>query len=367
MRHKIFLQFFAAWMVLGVSQLGFGQPNPIVFDGKFYAGPMAAPNRYDISATGDGSILMDISNDASSLTVEYHFNNITQVYTNDRVRLATDDTGAGSWATSSDRNSTYFSFGGAWTSAINTYSGDCSNLISNGFFTSGNHGTVSGFDQNGKLWARMVFRISPATTLPVPFPRRILPHGNMLSGISSAFNFQFPVSAQFCDPSSWPELVLATVSGVGPVYYYAHTAFEIGANANGDGDGRLESGERIELAVKLINMGDQTAETVTANLATTSVPDIAILDNFDFWLDIPGGATKDNQGNFVFEIDPNLASDRSVRFTLTVAAGNSAASWQSTFFFAYFRAGQSVDRGESAGESCGAGAKQRPGGIDLAG
>ncbi len=318
----------AAWMVLGVSPSGFGQPNPVVFDGTFYSGRSDAPNRYDISEAGDGSILMDISNDTSSLFVEYHFLNVTQVYTNNKVALATDNTGDGIWANSADRVSTYFTSGNEWTNAITTYSGDCSNLISNGFVTSGNHSAVSGFDQDGKLWVKMYFRITPRSNLPVPFPRRILPHGNMLAG-ASAFNFQFPAAAQFCDPASWPELVLATVSGVGPVYYYAHQIFETGSEARGDGDGRPESGERLELAVKLINMGDQTAQATTATLQVLSSTHVTILDSSNYWEDIAGGEIKDNLGNFVFDIDPNLPFNRLVTFLLTVSAVG--GEWTSRF------------------------------------
>src|SRR5262245_57276845 len=178
---------FAVWMVWGIATFSFGQPNPVNFDGKFYCGTTASPNRYDISATGDGSILMDISNDATYLFVEYHFLNVTQVRTNDKVNLATDNTGAGTWATSSDRASIYFGFGGYWTNAISGYSGDCSNLVYEGFVTSGNHSAGSGFDQDGKLWVKMYFRITPLSNSSVPIPRRILPHGNMLSGTPNAF------------------------------------------------------------------------------------------------------------------------------------------------------------------------------------
>lgn len=326
--HPRFL--FAALIIWGITQSGFGQPNPIDFDGKFYAGTIAAPNRYDISAAGDGSILMDISNDALSLRIKYYFLNVTQAYTNDNVKLLTDNTGEGIWANSANRAFTYFS-GGDWTGSIGYYSNDCTFQR---FFATQNIADW-GFDENGKLWVYTSFFIAPIPSLnPIPFPRRILPSGHMGGSTAGNFNYQFPVSAQFCDPASWPELVLATVSGVGPIYVYAHQIFEIGSEARGDGDGRPESGERLELGVKLINMGDQTAELTTAILQAPSSPYVTIVDSSNYWESISGGEIKDNLGSFVFDIDPNLPFDTVVTFQLNISA--IGGLWTRTFSIPIF-------------------------------
>lgn len=316
---------FAAWMILGVAPHSLAQPNPIVFDGKFYSGTIAAPNRYDISAAGDGSILVDISNDALFLKFDYHFLNVTQLFNNERVAVSTDNTGDGLWGNCVERAFSHYSPNVlTWNGSYTYYSNDCEFVN----FQSNADGAGSSFDENGKLLMRTAFYIAKAGNA-IPFPRRILLTGHFGGSHQPGnFKYQFPTSAQFCDPSTWPEFVLATVSGVGPVYYYAYEIFEIGSEARGDGDGRAESGERLELGVKLINMGDQTAEYTTAILQTSS-PFVTIVDSSNYWENISGGEIKDNLGSFVFDIDPNLSFNSGVNFKLKVAAVG--GDWTSTF------------------------------------
>lgn len=308
---------FAAWMVLGVTSLSFSQPNPVVFDGKFYSGTIAVPNRYDISAAGDGSILMDISNDATSLRIKYYFLNATAAYTNDKVRLLTDDTGNGIWSESADREFT-FCCGGTWNGAVIHYFDDCS------FDRASSNGEAAGWglDENGKLWVSTFFFIAPNIPRSIPVPRRILPKGHIGGFNAEQFDYQFPSAAQFCDPSSWPELVLAPSSGI---YYYAHNIFEVGASANGDGDGRVESGETVELAVTVINNGAEPVDVANGELSASDA-DVAILDNNEQWKDIPAGGTRENFGTLVFSVNSDLAQDKTVTFTLLIDN-----QWTSTF------------------------------------
>ena len=317
---------FAAWMILGVSTVAFAQLNKTVFTDKFYSGTTALPYRYDISTARDGSILMGLSNDSSRLIVEYNFFNVTKLHALDAVFLATDDSGDGTWATSSDWMSHFFTFDGNpgdWFTGIQKYSGDCNKLTFIKYIpVDMNLSTVSGFDTNGKLWVRVIYQITP----PSSFPLRILPHGNMLTGTSDKFNYQFPASAQFCDPSSWPELVLAPTDGITTgIYYFAHSIFEIGASANGDGDGRVESGETVELAVTVINRTTQPVSIASGQLSTSD-RDVTILDNYEIWKDIPAGGTRENFGTLVFSVNPNLAQDKTVTFTLLIDN-----QWTSTF------------------------------------
>lgn len=102
-------------------------------------------------------------------------------------------------------------------------------------------------------------------------------------------------------------------------------AFLIDDNASGastgDGDGRAESGERVELVVALRNFGDLTATQVTA-LISSSDADVTITDNNNLWPDLPGGFPVESSSNFVFDVNPNLAQQKNAVFTLNVSFAN---------------------------------------------
>ncbi|MGH7601743.1 MAG: FG-GAP-like repeat-containing protein, partial [bacterium] len=228
------------------------------------------------------------------------------------------NTGSGAWGSSYARGSTYFQ-GVSWTNGIVNYASDCLRLSEGG--------TDSHF--GGSSTHQSHIDINITFIIDSQNPRRMTPpKGLYISGRAFNINFQYPSSSTFCAPSTWPQLVLSG-SGPGPVVYYSHTAFDLGGDARGDADGRPESGERIELAVTLINQGNATAEGVVGILSTSD-PDVTIQDYFNTWADIPGGATQDNLGNFVFDIKSNLAQDKTVTFTLTVSA-NGTGEMISTF------------------------------------
>lgn len=128
---------------------------------------------------------------------------------------------------------------------------------------------------------------------------------------------------------------------VGPLVYSSHFIDDVpgGTSPNGDGDGRAESGEHVGLAVFLFNQGNQTAVDVKSTTLTCSDPDVTVLDQLNCWPDIPGGQTAENACNYEFQVNPNLAQNKTVLFTMAVIALN-GGPWTSTFAVQIFRQNQ---------------------------
>jgi hypothetical protein len=145
-----------------------------------------------------------------------------------------------------------------------------------------------------------------------------------------------PLYSQNTKPPSTFEVMV-----VGPLVYSSHFIDDVpgGTSPNGDGDGKAESGEHVALAVRLLNVGNQTAVGVESDTLTSSDPDVTILDSDNCWPDIPGGQIRENACNYEFRVNPNLAQDKTVTFTMTVIAQN-GGPWTSTFSVQIFRQNQ---------------------------
>jgi len=111
----------------------------------------------------------------------------------------------------------------------------------------------------------------------------------------------------------------------GPHEYFSHAVYEIGGIANGDGDGRVESGETVELVVTVINRGTQSDDFAYGTIST-STPEVTISDNNDTWTNISAGGTAENDNTLVFSVNSNLAQDKTATFTLLMED-----KWTSTF------------------------------------
>jgi hypothetical protein len=133
------------------------------------------------------------------------------------------------------------------------------------------------------------------------------------------------------DSGGLDNVVLNGVSrGVGPLLYADHGIDDDAqGNSSGDGDGRAESGERLEMAVQLTNTGVQTATGIAAML-TSSDPDINIVANNNTWPDIAAGAAQSSAGSFDIAVNANLTEEKLASFTLTVTASN-GGPWTSIF------------------------------------
>ena len=98
------------------------------------------------------------------------------------------------------------------------------------------------------------------------------------------------------------------------------------SGSSGDDDGVAETGETIELDVRLRNSGDATATNVDATLSTTD-RGINITDDDVTFGDISSGS-NDTGSDFDFEIASG-GSSRNVTFTLRITSDE--GSWTTTF------------------------------------
>ena len=85
--------------------------------------------------------------------------------------------------------------------------------------------------------------------------------------------------------------------------------------SSGDGDGLIDAGERIELALRLINHGQEQAEGVTALLRGTDLV-ASIQDSLESFPNIPPGDTARSRGSFVIEFAPDCEDGRIIGFEL---------------------------------------------------
>jgi C1A family cysteine protease len=97
-------------------------------------------------------------------------------------------------------------------------------------------------------------------------------------------------------------------------FYDSHLVDDSG----GDGDGNIESGEPITLALSILNIGAETATNVTATLrsltAGVSVEDsVATYSNID-----KGAALQSDSPHFSFEVSPSAQACGALRFQVEV-------------------------------------------------
>lgn len=111
------------------------------------------------------------------------------------------------------------------------------------------------------------------------------------------------------DPLNW---VLKEASGVtDPVMHYTNHRIE----DNGDGDGRPDPGETVEMTVEIVNSGVNAMELFVA--LSTDDPDVSITGGWvEYGSVIHGEATENSQTPFTFSVDP-AAETHLTKFELT--------------------------------------------------
>jgi len=93
----------------------------------------------------------------------------------------------------------------------------------------------------------------------------------------------------------------------------------------GDGDGKAEPFETVNLILTIDNNGSSAAPAVTGTLSTSD-PDVTVVDGSASFGDIPGGGSVSNSGSpFVVTIAADPADDL-VEFQLTLATGSRYAT-----------------------------------------
>jgi len=123
---------------------------------------------------------------------------------------------------------------------------------------------------------------------------------------------------------------LATIPIVSEDRYVAYLASSVDDDTNGgslgNGDGRINPGETIELAVQLKNYGILSANGVEAVMTETD-PYVTLVTDTQTYGDIPGGGSAWSVGNYVIEVDPACPDDHPLLLGLEIAAG--AENWHS--------------------------------------
>jgi hypothetical protein len=123
---------------------------------------------------------------------------------------------------------------------------------------------------------------------------------------------------------------LATVPVAAENQYIGYSASiidddSVGESA-GNGDGRINPLETIELPVQIRNFGTEEISGLTATL-TTGDPYVTITDAFESFGDLPAGASAWSADDFDFVVDPGCPDGHVLRFGLEIQSGST--TWHS--------------------------------------
>lgn len=121
------------------------------------------------------------------------------------------------------------------------------------------------------------------------------------------------------------EEVIDVIPADGPYCIYSSHLVEDEA---GNGNGIADYNEMIGLDMEMRNVGLDDGHDVNVNIASSD-PYVTLLDNHEFFGNIPSGGKLDKPGAFFIQIAENIPDQHKVFFTLT--ASDSANTWNSTF------------------------------------
>ena len=93
----------------------------------------------------------------------------------------------------------------------------------------------------------------------------------------------------------------------------------------GDGDGLLDAGERIELGLRLVNLGDEPAEGIKAILRSTD-HNASVEDSLQTFPDTTPGDTARSDGPFVIQIVPECENGHVIEFELEIEVSGAFCS-----------------------------------------
>ncbi len=85
----------------------------------------------------------------------------------------------------------------------------------------------------------------------------------------------------------------------------------------GNGNGFLDPGEKIELAIHIFNFGEKQATNVSAALSCND-PFVKIIDSLQNYGTVEANMEKQSQGKFVFQISPTAPSDHTINFAFNI-------------------------------------------------
>jgi hypothetical protein len=118
---------------------------------------------------------------------------------------------------------------------------------------------------------------------------------------------------------------------VGPVAYVRHVVDDDNlGGSSGNGDGRIDCGETIQLYVDLQNVGDDLADNVLVTLSTSS-PYVTWLDNQSSYGDIaPGAMVRNSADAFDLQVSASTPHGQVIQFNLSITAAN-GGPWSDSF------------------------------------
>jgi hypothetical protein len=128
------------------------------------------------------------------------------------------------------------------------------------------------------------------------------------------------------DPDENPTIVPAsmTVTASADLAYSSHVIDDdLIGESNGDGDGFVEPGEDIELAVTLENTGSLAGSGLSGVISSPH-PEVTILDADELFPDIPVGGTGATQDDFGFSVGGLVLDGEEIPFDLDVTDGSLA-------------------------------------------
>jgi hypothetical protein len=119
--------------------------------------------------------------------------------------------------------------------------------------------------------------------------------------------------------------------------YYDHEIDDDNyGESSGDGDGKAEEGETIEMPVWLKNTGNEDAHNVYAYISTSSSY-ITITDDYETYPDIPAGSTKVCNDDFGFYVNTGLGSlDGILYVKIDIEIHSSEGTWNDYFYVAIY-------------------------------
>ena len=110
--------------------------------------------------------------------------------------------------------------------------------------------------------------------------------------------------------------------------YFSHLVDDdVNGESNGDGDGLVEAGERIEFPLAILNTGDITAHNVSATLSCTD-PLINLIDVQESFGTVSPGNPDWSNNDYDFEVSSSCP-EKDVLFVLSISSDE--GSWTSSF------------------------------------
>ena len=154
------------------------------------------------------------------------------------------------------------------------------------------------------------------------------------TGVDPSTSYTYHVEAYRGDIDSQPSGAVDVTTpscSPGPLSYTGHTADDDGVgDSSGNGDGRVDCGEKIELYVDLLNHGDGAATDLDVSISTDDPYVTWLYNTSSGYPDVAPRETGTNNDDFDFEVDPTAPDGHTVRFVLDVSASN-GGPWSDAF------------------------------------